>query len=310
MRRPSLPLILGPLVLALSACAAESQGPLAPIAPAQLTPGPALDASAARQTVVDFVEAYRASPDQGVGPLIGLVAGQELAEWVRWLDVQHREFEGQIEGISDVRDVEFVGSLTARRASAAQVGLSASVTFMFLPLDDDPIELVRVLDGPVTLVRTDMGDFRVLDLLRNGVPMSDGIESFGNERRTEEGVTVRLESLFMFPPNWQFNLTVSNTTDQDLVIDPAGAALFVERAAEFDRVDGVLTPSLTVVPAGTTIDGLMVFEAQGSAEGRVLSLVYGSGMDRRVFEFPLGDLVNAVPLPPPTDEDSEADAPS
>ena len=310
MRPSRLLLVAVPLVVSATACAAESTGPVAPIAPAQLTPGPALDASAARQTVVDFVEAYRASPEQGVGPLIGLVAGEELAEWVRWLDVQHREFEGEIEGVSDVRDVEFVGSITARRASAAQVGLSASVTFTFLPIDDDAIELVRVLDGPVTLVRMDVGDFRVLDLLRNGIPMSDGIESFTREHRTEDGVTVRLESLFMFPPLWQFNVTVSNTTNQDVVIDPAGAALFVERGDGFERVDGTLTPSLSVVPAGSTIDGLMVFEAQGSAEGRVLSLVYGSGADRRVFEFPLGDLVTVVPLPPPTDEGSEEDAPS
>jgi hypothetical protein len=54
----------------------------------------------------------------------------------------------------------------------------------------------------------------------------------------------------------------------------------------------------------------MVFDEQASAEGRVLSLVYGSGPDRRVFEFPLGDLVTAVPPPPPTDEDPEAGAPS
>ena len=309
--RSTRPLVLVvPLILAATACSAESQGAMAPIAPAQLSPGPALDASAARQTVVDFVEAYRASPEQGVGPLIGLVAGEELAEWVRWLDVQHREFEGEIEGISDVRDVEFVGSVTARRAHASQVGLSASVTFRLRPIDGDPSEVVRVLDGPVTLLRTDVGDFRVLDLLRNGVPMSDGIESFTGERLTDDGVTVRLESLFMFSPLWQFNVTVSNTTDEDLVLDPSGAALFVERGQEFDRVDGNLTSSLAIVPAGSTIAGLMVFDEQGSAEGRVLSLVYGSGPDRRVFEFPLGDLVTAVPPPPPTGEDSEAGAPS
>jgi len=310
MRRSRLLVLAVPLLLFATACADESQGPVAPIAPAQLTPGPALDASAARQTVVDFVEAYRASPEQGVGPLIGLVAGEELAEWVRWLDVQHREFEGEIAGVSDVRDVEFVGSITARRAQAAQVGLSASVTFTFAPIGDDPIELIRVLDGPVTLVRTEVGAFRVLDLLRNGVPMSDGIEPFTRELRSEDGVTVRLESLFMFSPLWQFNVTVSNTTDEDVVLDPAGAALFVERGDEFDRVDGTLTNSLAIVPAGTTIDGLMVFDEQASAEGRVLSLVYGSGPDRRVFEFPLGDLVTVVPPPPPTGEDSEAGAPS
>jgi hypothetical protein len=311
MRRPRLLILVAPVLIAATACSSESRGPVAPIAPAQLTPGPALDASAARQTVVDFVEAYRASPEQGVGPLFALVAGEELAEWVRWLDVQHREFEGEIEGASDVRDVEFVGSVMARRSAAAQVGLSASVTFNLAPIDGEDREVVRVLDGPVTLVRTDVGDFRVFDLLRNGVPMSDGIEPFTREQRTEDGVTVRLESLFMFSPLWQFNVTVSNTTDEDVVLDPTGAALFLERGEEFERVDGQLTNSLAIVPAGTTIDGQMVFDEQSSAEGRVLSLVYGSGPDRRIFEFPLGDLVTAVPPPPPpTSEDSEEGVPS
>ena len=55
------------LVVALTACAQQPVGPAAPIAPAQLAPGPALEASSARQAVVEFVEAYRESPDQGIG---------------------------------------------------------------------------------------------------------------------------------------------------------------------------------------------------------------------------------------------------
>jgi len=294
------------VLAALAACSSELTGPAAPIAEAQVTPGPALDASAARGAVVSFIEAYRASPNEGVGPLARLVAGQELASWVRWLGVQHREFDGTIDAASDVRDVEFIGTLEARRANAAQVGLSASVTFTFDPQDDDPIELVRVLDGPVTLVRTAPGTYRVIDLLRNGVPMSDGIEVFRDEERTEGDVRVRLDSLFMFPPNWQFNVVVSNEGDEDVVLDPAGAALFVETADGFERVDGIVTSSLGVVPAGGAVDGLMVFPAQETAQGRVLSLVYGTGKDALRFEFPLDDLVTMVPPPPPADEASAA----
>jgi hypothetical protein len=296
MRRALLPLLL-----ALSACAPEPAGPLAPIAPAQLTPGPALDAGAARQAVVSFVQAYRDSPEQGVLPLGRTVAGPELASWVRWLGVQHREFVGTIEATADVRDVEFIRTIEARRAVGAQVGLSASVTFVFDPVDDDPIELVRVLDGPVTLVRTELGAYRVIDLLRNGVPMSDGIEVFRNQTRTEGAVTVQLDSLFMFPPSWQFNIIVTNAGAEDVVLDPDGSVLFVEEGDGFARVEGVLTRSLAVVPAGESVDGLMVFPAQTDAEGRVLSLVYGTGDDALRFEFPLADLVSVVPPPPPAD---------
>ncbi len=297
-------------LVVLAGCSPDAVGPASPIAPAQLNPGPALDASASRRAVVEFVEAYRASPQQGVDPLLGLVAGRDLAEWVRWLDVQHREFEGDIEGISDVRDVEFVGAISDEESTSAQVGLSASVVFTFTPSGDEPIQLVRVLDGPVTLVRTAPATFRVVDLLRNGVPMSDGIVSLPNQQRTEADVTVRLTSLFMFPPYWQFNVIVENRGAKDLVLDPAGAALFVEADDGFDRVDGSITGSLEVVPAGSAVDGLMVFRAQETADGRVLSLVYGSGPDALVFEFPLTDLVTVVPPLPPVDASSEPIAPN
>ncbi|HET9249730.1 MAG TPA: hypothetical protein VFP13_07305 [Actinomycetota bacterium] len=297
-------------VLVLAACAKEPVGPAAPIAPAQLAPGTALEASAARQAVVDFVEAYRESPVQGVEPLGETVVGPDLASWVRWLGVQHREFDGTIESQADVRDVEFIGAVTARRIPLASVGLSASVAFRFDPQDDAPIELVRVLDGPVTLIRMAPGTYRVQDLLRNGVPMSDSIQPFRHQVRTEGGVTVRMDSLFMFPPNWQFNVIVENTTAHDVTLDPDGAALFVDVGDGFERIQGTLTPSLNVVPAGGRVDGLMVFGAQRSADGRVLSLVYGTGPDALRFEFPLQDLVTAVPPPPPTDPGSVEVVPS
>ena len=297
--------------LALAACAREPVGPAAPIAPSQLAPGPALDASAARQTVVEFVEAYRASPDQGIGPLQDLVVGPDLASWVTWLDVQHREFDGTIRSHADVRDVEFIGALATPRALLASVGLSASVDFRFEPSGDDPIDLVRVLDGPVTLIRSSAGTYQVQDLLRNGVPMSDSIELFRTQERTAGDVSVRLDSLFMFPPNWQFNVVVRNLGPDDVVLDPDGAALFVDRGDGFERIQGVITSSLDVVPTGEAVDGLMVFPAQRSADGRVLSLVYGVGPNALRFEFPLEDLVSVVPPPPPpTGEETVEVAPS
>jgi len=298
------------LVLVLAGCAQQPVGPAAPIAPAQLAPGPALAASAARQTVVEFIEAYRESPDQGIGRLKQLVIGPDLQSWVRWLDVQHREFDGTIESAADVRDVEFIGAVTARRIPFASVGLSASVLFRFDPRDDDPIDLVRVLDGPVTLIRTAAGTYRVEDLLRNGVPMSDSIQPLRHQVRTVGGVTVQLDSLFMFPPKWQFNVVIQNASPHDVSLDPDGAALFVDRGDGFERVEGVLTASLGTVPAGETVKGLMVFQAQRSADGRVLSLVYGTRPRPLRFEFPLQDLVTAVPPPAPTDVGPAETAPS
>jgi hypothetical protein len=298
--------------IGFAACTNEPIGPAAPIAPAQLTPGPALDASAARETVVEFVEAYRDSPTDGIDPLMALIAGPDLVSWAKWLEVQNTEFDGTIQGVADLRDVEFVGAVSTRRASGASVGLSASVAFRFSPNGDEPFEFVRILDGPVTLVRTSPGSYRVLDLIRDGVPMSDSIEIFTNQTRKDGDVSVTMDSLFMFMPTWQFNVVVENDSRRVLLMAADGAALFLDRGDGFERVGGTarVTPSLVTIPAGETVEGLAAFEAQPSADGRVFSLTFGQGKDTLSFEFPLADLVRQVPPPPPTDQQTATGAPS
>jgi hypothetical protein len=303
MRRHTL-FVVGALVLV--ACGPDPQGPQAPIAMEQVVDAPALDASAARQTVVDFIDAYAASPTEGVGALAQLVAGPELGAWVRWLDVQHREFGGSIHAVADVRDVEFIGSIDAGPARRAQVGLSASVTFLFEPTEAENFELSRILDGLV-LLRTDGGAYRVMDLQRDGVPMTAGIELFREETRSEGNVDVTLDSLFMFPPNWQFNVVVRNSGPDPLILDPDLVGLYVGGAGGFERVEPVLTRSLALVPPGTQAEGILAFRAQESATDRVLSLAYGSGRDLLRFDFPLDQLVTVVPPPPPTAAEPEPD---
>ena len=225
--------------------------------------------------------------------------------------VQNTEFNGTIQGVADVRDVEFVAAISTPRVSGASVGLSASVAFRYSPTADKPFEFVRILDGPVTLVRTSPGSYRVLDLVRDGVPMYDSIQPFRNQTRTDDGVTVTMDSLFMFTPNWQFNVVVENHSAHDVQLAEGGAALFVDRGDRFDRVGGTvaITPSLVRVPAGETVEGLVAFRAQPSADGRVFSLVYGQGPHALTFEFPLGDLVTQVPPPPPMDQPTASGAP-
>jgi hypothetical protein len=301
------PALLLSLLLALASCTPEPEGPVAPIALEQFVAGAAYDASAARQAVVDFVDAYAASPTEGPGALAGLVAGDELASWVRWLDVQHREFPGSIHAVADVRDVEFVVTAQARRTKAAQVALSASVTFRFAPDGDQPFERSRILDGPVTLVQGDDGTFRVLDLQRDGVPMSDGIQVFEAESRARDGVEVVLDSLFMFRPNWQFNVIVRNVGDAPVVLDRQTVGLYVEDADGFERVEGAVTDSLAVIPPGAEVPGILAYPLQDSARGRVLALSFTRGRDVLRFDFPLQDLVTVVPPPPPSAEPPAAD---
>ena len=299
------------LAIALGACAPRPSGPAAPIAVEQVGEAPALEASAARAAVVDFVSAYAASPTEGVGALAQSVAGAELASWVRWLDVQHREFSGSIDATADVRDVEFVGAIEEEQARIAQVALSASVVFAFDPEEDDDFELARILDGAVTLIRTeDAATYRVFDLQRDGVRMSEGIQIFRDEARSERDVEVQLDSLFMFPPNWQFNVVIRNDASEPLFLDPETAGLYVDDGDGFERLPPVFSGSLAVVPPASEVEGILAFELQPTASGRVLTLGYRLGRGERsdvVVEFPLEGLVTSVPPPPPTNEEGSGD---
>jgi hypothetical protein len=297
-------------VLAVGGCAQPPDGPAAPIAVEQVGDAPALEASAARAAVVDFVSAYAASPTEGVGALAQSVASPELLSWVRWLDVQHREFDGAIDAVADVRDVEFVGAIEEDRARIAQVALSASVVFQVDPDDDDAFELVRILDGAVALTRTDGATYKVFDLQRDGVRMSEGIQTFRDEVRTEQHVKVRLDSLFMFPPNWQFNVVIRNSATEPLFLDADSAGLYVEEGDSFQRVPPVISGPLEVVPPTSKVEGILAFPLQPTASSRVLTLAYRLGRGERseaLFEFPLEGLVTSVPPPPPTGEETAED---
>ncbi len=299
MQRLPTVLVLG--LLSLTACAPAPGGPEAPIALEQVAPAPALTGSATRQTVLEFLQAYVETPRDGGAALAELVAGRELQRWAFWLAVQNAQFPGAIEGTQDVRSVAFVGVTPTDGALGAQVEIGASVTFSFSPAGGEPFERTRVLDGPATLVSTRAGDWRVLDLTRDGVPMSDGIELFADEVRTDGGLSVRLDSLFMFAPSWQFNVVVENRTSSPVRLDRDATGLYVRSAdGGYERLDGAISPALTALPAGAGVQSLLSYPLQDSADGRVLVLTFRQ--DGRVlrFDFPLEDLVTAVPPPPPT----------
>ena len=300
MRRPPS-VVLTLAVFISSACAPRAEGPSAPIAREQVPVAPALAGASARQTALEFLDAYASSPFDGGAALADLVTGDELERWAYWLAIQNAQFPGRIEGQADVRDVAFAGTAPVDRAIGAQVALRATVAFTFTPVGEDAFDRARILDGPVTLVSTRPGDWRVLDITRDGVPMSDGIQLFGDEVRTDGGVSVRLDSLFMFTPSWQFNVVVENRTAGEIGLDVEATGLFLHEAGGgFERVEGVPSPGLLRVPAGTGVQSLVGYPLQDSADGRVLVLTFRQ--DRRTFRFnfPLEDLVTTVPPAPPT----------
>jgi hypothetical protein len=292
------------------ACAPALQGPAAPIAAEEVAAGTAFDASASRQAVLDFVAAYAASPTDGPGPLIGVVGGAELASWVQWLNVQHREFPGAIEASAEIRDVEFVGEVESGDLIGAQVALSASVIFRFSPQGAETFDRVRILDGPVSVVQTQDRRFVVVDLLRDGVSMSDGVRIFDALRAREGPLEIAVDSLHMFPPNWQFNVVIRNTSGRPWSLRPELSGLYIRAGEGFQREAGTVTGSLETIPPGGRVDGILAYPMQDSAQGRVLTLAYGRARKPRLFHFALDGLVTVVPPPPPATPGEAASASS
>ena len=283
------------LTLTSLACTPASVGPSAPLAREQVNAGPGLDASIARSSVDAFVRAYASASQDGGSALASTVVGPKLDAWVHWLDVQNAEFDGSIVGTPSIDGLAFVAEIDTGRAVGAQVDLAASVAFTFNPSRGKAFDRTRSLDGPVTVVKIGPADWRVLDATRDGIPMSDGVQLFKSEQQTDRGVTVRLDSLFMFAPNWQFNVVVDNTTDHAVQLEPSGVALLDQSSGAVQRVDGALTGSLTVIAAHATVEGLMAYPAQDAADSRTLAIAYRDGRAVLPFEFPLKGLVKVVP---------------
>jgi hypothetical protein len=285
----------------LAACAPAPHGPVTPIALEQVADAPALDVSSARQTVLSFLAAYAGSGRDGGQALSRLVAGTKLDAWVRWLGVQDREFAGTIDGAVDVRSIRFAGEGTIDSTPGAQVDLGASVTFSYVPADGAPFQRTRILDGPVTLIRTGAGDWRVVDATRDGTSMATAIQLFRGARLTRAGVSVELDSLFAFAPDWQFNVLVHNSSGAPVVLDPtATAALAIRQPGGGTRaLKGTITRSLVQVPDGATVAGLVGFPFQDSTRGLTLVLPYRlrSGRMARIA-FALDEIVTPAQGPP------------
>ena len=287
----------GLILLAATSCSPPLEGASQPLAQEQVGAGLGLDVASARRTALDFVSAYAHATEDDGARLSALVVGPKLTAWVHWMTVQNQQFDGAISGVADVRSVTFVDSFLVKNAVGGQVSLGASVTFTYEPADGEAFDRTRIMDGPVTLLRTGTAQWRVVDATRDGQSMEDGIQLFQELSMASHGVTVSLHSLFMFTPAWQFNITVVNGTGGLIRFEPSGLGLYVrQQGAPPQRTEGVYTQALDVLPSGFDAEGLVGFPQQPEAKGRTLSLVYRLAGGRHVeFDFPLGDVVTQAP---------------
>jgi hypothetical protein len=294
MRRLAM---FGLVLLTATSCSPPLEGASQPLAQEQVGAGLGLDVASARRTALDFVNAYAHATEDDGARLSALVVGPKLTAWVHWMTVQNQQFDGTISGIADVRSVAFVDSFLVENAVGGRVNLGASVTLTYDPAAGETFDRTRIMDGPVTLLRTGTAEWRVVDATRDGQSMDDGIQLFRELSMASHGVTVSLRSLFMFTPSWQFNVTVVNRTGGLIRFEPERLALLVRRqGAPPQRTRGVYTQALVALPSGFDAEGLVGFPQQEEAKSRTLSLAYRLAGGRHVtFSFPLGDVVTQVP---------------
>ena len=286
------------LALLAAACGGEERAD-APHALEQVLPAASLDVAAVRSTALAFVRAYAdTASDEGLA-LSRLVLGASLSEWVRWLAVQNGQFDGVIRSRLSSVEVRGLQVASTERTDVAQVLLSASVTFQYEPFGSAPFERTRVLDGPLTLVRTGVADWRVLDVTRDGLAISDGVRDLGDERVTADGVTVELHSAFLFAAGWQFNVTIENATGESIRLE--GVTLTTAAGTE----DGIATGPLLAIPRRTGAIGILAFPAGTDLTRPVLELRFATAdgapiVVRARLAAAIGDLPGASPTPAPT----------
>ena len=149
------------------------------------------------------------------------------------------------------------------------VDVVGGLSFELDPDDDDPLPTFeRLVDGPMLLAQQRPGWWTVIDLTRDGYPLSLQFQPVAEDVQVEvEGSTVRLEVAFVVP-TWEFGLSVQ-AGNEDTGIT---SAQLVSAEGVIDEA-GLITPSISMVPAGESAEGLIAFERQASTEGVSLQLV-------------------------------------
>ena len=211
MRRASL-LLLSFFVL-LPAC---GQGQPTSLPPAQLVTGGGLELTEIRRAAVRFLEAYARS-SSNIEALERAVVGQELEEWVYWLDVQNQDLalSGDL-SIDRLRVLNVAGDV-------ATVGIDATVTFT-LPEGGD---LIRRFESPMMVARQGES-WGVFDATRDGRSMQESIGLIDPPARdADAGVTVKVGSVFRFTAGTAVNILVLNESAGPVRVDPQRSLLQV-----------------------------------------------------------------------------------
>ncbi|HXF37454.1 MAG TPA: hypothetical protein VNO17_09775 [Actinomycetota bacterium] len=284
-----------------AACSPRGAVPLTPNAIEQMAPTLGLDVTSARRTGIDFVRAYAEAGDDAAARLRTFAGTRKLVRWAEWVGVQVEQFRGDIVGRVDVDHVSFLGFVRLGEAGGgpfgAQLDLDASVVLTFDPARGETVQRARLFHGPMTLFRRGLADWGVVDVFRDGVSM-DGAIHLIDEPASSDGLTVELDSVFAFVPEWSVNLVITNRTGSPVSLFPPEAAIVGPGGSRVEGQGG--TANLRRVPDGVRrMRAIVTFPAVPDVEGATLLLPFRlpRGRGRIDFAFPLGELLSLAEPP-------------
>jgi hypothetical protein len=241
-------LLLSASLLLLPACAG-SEGQQVRLPQARPVTRAGLDLTSVQRAVNRFLGAY-AQSSRDIEPLERAVGGEELQEWVYWLEIQNRDnsLDGVLE-VHRVRVLEIQGDFAA-------VGVDATVHFT-LP---DGSTFGRRFESPVLLAKQGPGEaWVVIDAVRDGRSMQDAIGLIRPPAMViQNGITVEVPSVFRFTPGTVVNIRVTNDTGRAVRLSASRSTLVSSGIALPGRATN--RELRGPIPPGGQVEGMVEFD--------------------------------------------------
>jgi hypothetical protein len=173
-----------------------------------------------------------------------------------------------------------------------EVDVAAQIDVVAQPPDGEAQQLTVPLDGPVRFAATESGEWRIIDFVRFGVPVSGAFVPLDLDY-ARPGVRITLDS-FGGVPNWSFFVRVAATGPRVLTIAEPDVTLVGADGAVLGEALDVSEPLLEIAPGGR-IDGALSFEPIQDIQGVSLRIDVGGPDDDPVpLEIPLRTLLDQL----------------
>lgn len=235
-------------VLALSACTGGEDPD--PTAPTVATFKDRLEVEAA---VEAFLEGFAAGGEDP-GRLLASVSGDRLRDWARWINRYRPEREAVRAGRVEIQSLE-VESIRGAEAIAV---VDATVLQPARDEEGDLTEVSRSFNGPVALRRDATAGWRVVDIVRDGAPMSYAIGIFDEPASAEEaGIRIEIPSVYRFRSGTVATIRIDNATGTPLRVDRTHS--LIQAAGRWVGAIDVAGDLETPIPPGVVVEGSFAY---------------------------------------------------